>query len=205
VKKRLITLLLATATSCAAFAQSDATVSRLGDLQAGGGYSMTEPDYGPTNLTGFNIYSTFDFRSHLGIEADFRDTSAHNASLIYERTYEIGPRYFYHFGRFSPYAKVLIGRGVFNYPPDCLDKTTYLRTSCTSPNVDPATTGSAANLAYNMYALGAGMDIAVRHQINVRIDYEYQRWLSFQTSQLTPQVFSIGVAYHFGSGKLSIR
>ncbi|MEO6922923.1 MAG: porin family protein [Bryocella sp.] len=189
-----------------AMAQRDATTSRAGDLQVGGGFSIAQPDYGPSNLQGFNLYTTFDFRDWLGVEASFHNTTAGDGTKIYERTYEIGPRVVYQLSRsLRPYAKVLVGRGVFNYPPDCLDKTTHQQTSCGSPNVDPSTTGASANLAYNEFAMGAGVDFAVHRHINIRLDYEYQHWLSFQPHGLTPQVLSIGVAYHFTSGDLSIR
>ena len=36
---------------------------------------------------------------------------------IYERTYEVGPRYVLHYGPLAPYAKFMIGQGVFNFPP----------------------------------------------------------------------------------------
>jgi opacity protein-like surface antigen len=205
LKKALLILALVAANACAAFAQSDSTISRAGDLQLGGGFSSIKPDYGTKTLSGFNIYATFDFKSWLGIEADFHHASEHDSSLLYERTYEIGPRFFRRYGRFTPYAKALIGRGVFNYPPRCLDKTTFQVTSCTSPNVDPDTTGSAANLAYNMFALGGGVDVRIAPRINARADYEYQDWSSFTPNGLSPQVYSFGVAYHFGGGNLSSR
>jgi opacity protein-like surface antigen len=203
--KALLLLTLIAAGSCAAFAQSDAPITRAGDLQVGAGYTFVKPDYGTANLAGFNIYASFDFKSWLGVEADFHNASTGNATHIYERTYEIGPRFIHRYGRFTPYAKFLIGRGVFNYPPDCLDKTTFQHTSCNSPNVDPSTTGAAANLAYNMYALGGGVDVRATRRINVRFDYEYQTWLSFAAHNLSPQAVSIGAAYHFGGGNLSIR
>jgi opacity protein-like surface antigen len=203
--KALLFLALVVAGSGAAFAQSDAPVTRIGDLQLGAGYSSVKGDYGTKNLSGFNIYASFDFKSWLGIEADFRDASAHDDTLIYERTYEIGPRFIHRYGRFTPYAKFLIGRGVFNYPPRCLDKTTFQPTDCHSSNVDPSTTGASANLAYNMYALGGGVDVRATRRINVRVDYEYQTWLSFAAHNLSPQAISIGAAYHFGGGNLSIR
>ena len=48
-----------------------------------------------------------------------------------------------------------------------------------------------------MYAGGAGVDFQIKHWLNARADYEYQNWFGFPTSGLTPQVFTIGVAYHF--------
>lgn len=54
-----------------------------------------------------------------------------------------------------------------------------------------------ANLAYNEYVIGGGVDFALLSRINLRADYEYQTWLSFPSNRLTPQLVSIGVAYHF--------
>jgi opacity protein-like surface antigen len=205
LRKWLIFLSLASVLVRATPAQTDPTESRAGDLQIGGGYSYAQPDYGTKNLSGFNFYGTFDFRDFLGLEANFHQVSSGDASKIYERTYEVGPRLVRHFGRYGPYAKLLLGRGVFNYPPDCLDKTTFLPTSCSSSNVDPSTTGAAANLAYNEIAAGFGVDIDITRRINARLDYEYQDWLGFTPNGLTPQVYSVGVAYHFGGGYLSVR
>ena len=33
------------------------------------------------------------------------------------------------------------------------------------------------------------------------IDYEYQHWFGFQQNSLTPQLITVGVAYHFPPGK----
>jgi len=96
-----------------------------------------------------------------------------------QRTYEIGPRYVLRHDRWAPYAKVMYGRGVFNYPP---------------VNGDPKI-GPAANLAYNIIAIGGGVDYHVIPTFNVRAEYEYQQWLSFPPNGLTPKIFSIGVAY----------
>ena len=68
----------------------------------------------------------------------------------------------------------MIGRGVFNYPA-------YYH----------------ANLAYNMYAPGAGVDVRIKSYLNVRGDFEYQQWPSFPPNGLSPAVLSIGAAYHF--------
>jgi hypothetical protein len=95
----------------------------------------------------------------------------------YERTYEIGPRYVLHLGRFRPYAKGLFGRGVFNYP-----------------KVGP---GLGGNVAYNVAAGGGGVDYLLTRSINLRVDYEYQHWLGFPPHGLTPAILEIGAAYRF--------
>ena len=180
MKKLVFALTLLSAGSCAAFAQGNSTISRIGDLQLGGGYTSASSDYLNPRIKGYAFYGDFDFFHHLGVEADFHQVGD-SPSKVYERTYEVGVRYVRHYGRLGPYAKFMIGRGVFNYPEN------------------------EANLAYNMYGLGGGMDIAILPRINIRGDYEYQSWSSFKPNGLTPQLITIGVAYHFSSGKLSVR
>jgi opacity protein-like surface antigen len=57
--------------------------------------------------------------------------------------------------------------------------------------------GPIANLAYNIFAIGAGVDYHVLPGLNVRAEYEYQQWLSFPPNGLTPKIFSVGAAYRF--------
>lgn len=164
------------------FAQTIPTASRVGDLQVGGTFNLARPDYTQHTFKGVGFYSTFDFRNHFGVEAEFhhlRDPDS--AEGIYERTYEIGPRYVMHFGRLSPYAKLMFGRGVFNFPPSRRDPTG----------------GPAANLAYNLWAGGFGADYRVRSSVNIRADYELQQWYGFPPNGLSPRVFGLGFAYHF--------
>ena len=68
------------------------------------------------------------------------------------------------------------GRGVFNFTVD---------------------TVTVANLAYNMIAIGGGTDYSLTRSINLRGDFEYQKWFSFPPNGLSPTVFSFGGAYHF--------
>lgn len=157
------------------------TASRLGDLQLGGGVSFGNSNYetylvgkGET-LLGFNLYGSLDLPRHVGAEINFRQTIPTYGKDVYERTYEIGGRYVYQFGRLKPYAKGMYGRGVFNYPNDI------------------------ANLAYNLVALGGGADYEILRSVNVRAEYEYQHWFGFPLHSLQPNIVTIGVAYHFSS------
>ena len=54
-----------------------------------------------------------------------------------------------------------------------------------------------ANLAYNMFALGGGLDYKIKSYITVRGDFEFQHWSGFPPNGLTPMVGTVGVAYHF--------
>ena len=157
-------------------AQSVATAKRRADLQVGIGFDIASSDYIANKIKGFSFYTTLDLTNHFGGEFVIHQVNSNTGDQLYERTYEIGPRYHRTYGRFSPYIKAMYGRGVFNFP------------------------NSVANLAYNMFAIGAGTDVRVTRYLNVRGDYEYQDWRSFPPNGLTPQVVTIGVAYHFPGG-----
>jgi len=162
----------------AVHAQSVYTASRRADLQAGGGYSIAKPDSTTGKFKGFHLYFDLDFRHHLGIEGEFHKVNQDDPGKEYEKTYEIGPRYSrqYKDGLFRPYIKGMYGRGVYNFKDD------------------------VANIAYNIVAVGGGLDIRATRRINVRVfDYEYQQWFGYPPHGISPQVASFGVAYHFGS------
>ena len=154
------------------FSQARSTAARSADLQVGVGFVYDKSDYTDT-LKGGAVYATLDLTNHLGGEFVIHQAKSSNGDSLYERSYEIGPRYFRHYGVFAPYVKAMYGRGVFNFP------------------------SNVANLAYNMFAFGVGADVRVLRFLNVRADYEYQDWLSFPPRGLKPQVLTFGVAYHF--------
>jgi opacity protein-like surface antigen len=164
-------------------AQATPTAETPGVLQIGAMFNIAAPDYRPQKFYGYGFYTTFDFKYHIGFEGEFHQINdTDSAEGIYERTYEIGPRYVLHHDRFDPYAKIMYGRGVFNYPL-MLDETGHV--------------SQTANIAYNIAAIGAGLDYRVVPAMNVRVDYEYQDWFSFPPNGLTPMILSVGVAYHF--------
>jgi opacity protein-like surface antigen len=163
-----------------AFAQASPTASRRGDLQIGGGLSNANTDYLPTRANGGTAYVDFDFYHNFGIEGEFSliKDDAYNFS---EKTFEVGARYSRVYrDRFVPHGKVMYGRGVFNYAPN-----------------------QTANATYNLFSAGAGVDYRVLSRLNVRAEFEYQKWLSFPPNGLGPAIITIGAAYHFPVGKLS--
>jgi Outer membrane protein beta-barrel domain len=163
-------------------AQAIPTASAQGILQIGGVFDYANSDYDSVKFKGYGFYTTFDFRYHVGIEGEFHQINdPDSARGVYERTYEIGPRYVMHYGRYRPYGKIMYGRGVFNYP--------------NLPG-DPSP-GPTANLAYNLAAIGVGLDYIVIPAMNVRAEYEYQSWFGFPPNGITPQALRIGVAYRF--------
>jgi hypothetical protein len=156
------------------YAQALPAGSRLGSLKVGGGYSLANSDY-YHEFNGGAAYFNFDFLPNIGVEGEFHFVKGTNN--IYEKTYEVGGRYFRTYGKFVPYAKVMYGRGVFNYPP--------------------LGDGFQPNLAYNMVAGGIGADYKLKPWLYARADWEYQNWFGFQNSSLSPSILTIGAAYHF--------
>ena len=186
--KRLLLLLCLTGSASLLHAQASATASRPGDALLGAGYTTAASDYG-VRFTGFDAYGDFDFTQHIGVEAKFNYVAPPSPNTLYEKTYEIGARYFRTYGPLVPYARVMVGRGVFNYPP------------CSGVNTSQST--ACANLAYNMASGAIGTDVKVREWLYVRADFEFQHWFSFRGTptstpdSLAPTLFSIGAAYHF--------
>lgn len=177
LKRTLPALLCLLALPAFCHGQAKYTASRAGDLQLGGGFTSADSDYTTNRLRGFAFYGDFDLNTHYGVEVDFHQANDPNSD-IYERSYEVGGRYFRTYGNIRPYVKALYGRGVFNFPYN------------------------EANLGYNMFVGGGGVDIAVTRHINVRGDFEYQRWLTGTglSNGLSPTLFTVGVAYHFSAG-----
>lgn len=182
--RTLVVLFLFFAGSSLAYSQARATASRIADGQIGFNYINANSDYARSRFNGYGIYGDLDFHRGFGVEAEYRfinDGDPFPQTNVYQRTYQIGARYSRHYGRYQPYAKLLVGRGVQNYPYD------------------------VANLAYNIGTLGAGSDIRVTRHFNARVDYEYQHWFSFsrtgtpgtRNDSLTPTHLSAGIAYHF--------
>jgi Outer membrane protein beta-barrel domain len=155
-------------------AQSEPTALKRLDLKVGGSFATAHSDYGG-QYSGGAAYINADFLPHLGVEGEFHFVK--DSSDLYEKTYEVGGRYYRTYRRYVPYAKVMYGRGIFNFPalPD----------------------GFRPNLAYNLVAVGIGVDYKMRRFLYVRGDWEYQNWFGFQNSSLSPSILTIGAAYHF--------
>ncbi len=171
---RVLVLLSLLAATPLLHAQAAPTASRIGDLKIGGGFSTANSDY-YYRFNGGAAYVNYDFLHHFGIEGEFHFVSG--SPNLYEKTYEIGGRYFRSYGKFVPYAKGMYGRGVFNYPA--------------------LADGFQPNLAYNLAAGGVGLDYKAMTHLYARVDWEYQVWFGFQNSSLSPNILTIGAAYHF--------
>jgi hypothetical protein len=161
-------------------AQAAATATQAGSAQLGLAYSYARPDYGGTNIQGYTVYGNFNFTRHWGVEGNVHQLSLITPSDIEENSYLVGPRYTFHFRRFHPYAKGLLGFGRF--------VTDY----------DPGSHRPNVSYTYKIYAFGGGVDIPISKHVNIRaIDFEYQKWPGFEPNGLSPLVFSFGAAYRF--------
>jgi len=158
-------------------AQALPTATGKGALQVGGGYTLAMPDFGQKNIQGISGFADFDLGLHWGAEADIHYVSLVTPTDVAENSYLVGPRFIYPRGRFKLYGKGLFGAG-------------HLVIQETQDNPGFST---GLNFAY---ALGGGLDIAVKKHIVVRaIDFEYQHWNDL--TGRTPTGFTIGVAYRF--------
>jgi outer membrane protein with beta-barrel domain len=171
IKKTLVIALLALSLLSRAHSQAISAALGGAHLVGGGMFSGFSPDYGPTELYGVGAFLDLNVRGHLGLEGEARFLRFSQTYDVHEDNYELGPRFRWHYHRFEPYGKFLIGNGQFNFP------------------------FSYGHGGYLMLVPGGGLDIHY-HRFTIRaIDYEYQHWTNFQHSSLSPDGFSAGIGY----------
>ena len=160
-----------------AHAQAMPTAVSKGLFQVGGAYTTVMPDYGHKNVSGFTGFADFDFRPHIGVEAEYHYASIITPEDLGENSFFVGPRFVYPRGRFSIYGKALIGIG-----------TIVIQEVQDNPE------GGAGT--YVAYGVGGGLDVRIGKHLVVRpIDAEYQHW-NFGNG-LTPIAITVGAAYRF--------
>ena len=145
-------------------------------LSAGAVVSGNYLEYGKRWLGGAGAFVDANINWRLGIEGEADWARYRQQSDTHATTYLVGPRYqFNAVGsgyRFRPYAKFLIGDGVFNFP---------------------------FNYGYGNYfviAPGAGIDFRMNERIRIRLaDFEYQYWPSFTFGPVSNLSVSVGVKY----------
>ncbi len=119
--------------------------------------------------------STSTFTPTSGVTGEFHLVEGPHD--VYEKTYEVGGRYYRTYGKFVPFAKVMYGRGVFNFPP--------------------LGDGFHANLAYNIAAIGIGTDYKVKPGSTSAATGNIRHGSAFVNSSLTPNILTVGAAYRF--------
>jgi hypothetical protein len=152
------------------------TATSHGALQVGLGWTYAEPDYGQKAIQGVTVFGDFDFTPHIGAEAEFHYISLITPTDLGENSVLVGPRFVLPRGRYSFYAKALIGIG-----------------DIAIQEVEDNPQGGAGK--YTAYGAGIGVDYRATKHIVVRGDFEYQRWNYLHG--LTPTVFTVGAAYRF--------
>jgi hypothetical protein len=179
VRQIFALLILALSADIALNAQASPTATRAAFIQAGVGLSAFQPDYNPGTIKGYSIYGTFDFTSHIGLEGDIHIVNVITPGDIAQNSYLVGPRFVIARGRFHPYAKALVGIGVFTFQPVYISST-------------------SSSSSHKMYAFGGGLDVRLKRHWNVRaIDFEYQRWPGVDANGITPYGITVGTAYVF--------
>lgn len=138
-------------------------------LSAGVSASAFQVDYGKRWMGGGTGFVDANLSWRYGLEAEARSLRYNSESGVRQATYLVGPRVSFRPGGLIPYAKVLVGAGIFDYPYGYA-KGTYLV-------IDP----------------GAGLDYELTPRINLRlIDLEYQSWQNFTFGGLHPYGVSVG-------------
>ncbi len=163
--------------SAAAHSQAMPTAHRdAGEIRAGLAYTNANSDQVGKRIAGFSGYGSFGLLPHFSVEADIHLLQYLTPQDYGQRSYEAGGRFFYRYRRYEPYVKLMggIGQSIAQEP--------YVRI--------PGTPGT-----YGLFSGAIGMDVLVPKKLVVRGEYEQQVWPTFAPNNLTPSMFSIGLAY----------
>jgi hypothetical protein len=142
----------------------------------GGMFSLFEGDYGQRKIMGSAMYVDANLYRRYGLETEFRRLSYSDNPGMNQTTLVTGPRISFRSRGVVPYAKMLVGVGVFNFPYH---------------------DGRGSYLAL---VPGAGLDWNMGRKIRLRlIDVEYQDWSQFTFGPEHPYGASIGISYQIAS------
>jgi hypothetical protein len=151
------------------------------------------------------VYTGLDSGRNLsvtaGVDVAFRPASRFHPAIEYRGMFAVGKggtdsvknnlggvKVFARYGRFSPYADLLAGRG----------ETTYANGGDQVPNTLIFYTQSASNV----YSVGGGTDVFVGDHLAVKLDLQMQRYSSPVTisGHVYSETGTLGVVYvfHFG-------
>jgi hypothetical protein len=149
-------------------------------VAVGGMFSQFEADYGQRKIAGGTVYMDANAYRCYGLEAEARKLQYADNPGMNQMTFLAGPKVSFRHHGIVPYAKILIGVGVFNFPYH------YGRGD------------------YLVFAPGAGVDWNIGRKIRIRlIDVEYQDWSQFTFGPEHPYGASVGISYQiFSSGGL---
>jgi opacity protein-like surface antigen len=140
-------------------------------VAVGAGASGFQAVYGERYLGGGFIYADVHPQWRVGFEGEARFLRYHTSEQVTESNYIGGIRVLILRSHgVEPYAKFLAGMGKITLP------------------------FGNAHGSFLAYAPGAGLDVALNHNVTVRaIDFEYQHWPQFPYGSFSPYGISSGV------------
>jgi hypothetical protein len=155
-----------------------------GDIQAGVGLTFANGDYQNSalsqNIGGISLFANYGFTHSIGLQADVHLLSVYTPNDISQKSYLVGPRYTYHRGKQSIYAKLEIGRANITY---------------TEPKDTSRQNNFDNSAGFSVFAFGGGYEYRFKHHYNVYADAELQKWPNFEPTTLSPMLVTVGVAY----------
>ena len=153
-------------------AQVSASAEKGGPLlSVGGTFSGYYVGYGERKMLGPSVFIDLGSRSPFSLEGEARWINLRQTADVHDETYLAGPRFsFPTIGRFTPYAKVLVGDGEFHFPYNY------------------------AHGSYLVVAPGAGVDFHLHKRIYWRVvDFQYQYWNQFTFGSMPSYGVSSGI------------
>jgi opacity protein-like surface antigen len=140
-------------------------------VAVGAGVSGFQAVYGQRDLAGGFIYADVHPQWRVGFEGEARFLHFHTSEEVTESNYIGGIRILiFRSHGLEPYTKFLVGMGKITLP------------------------FGYAHGSFLSYAPGAGLDVALNHNVTVRaIDFEYQHWPQFPYGSFSPYGISSGI------------
>jgi hypothetical protein len=139
-------------------------------IAVGAGGAFFNSNYGQRWVSGYSIYADINRDFRYGAEFRAQSLRFNQEQGIRETSYLLGPRMSFPHKGWVPYARVLLGGGIFNAPY------TY------------------AEGSYFVVAPGGGVDY-VHGRFRYRIaDIEYQAWPNFTFGELHPWGYNTGIS-----------
>lgn len=129
--------------------------------------------YGGRKMAGVSTFVDLDTPRHWGVEAEARWLVFNRTAGVQDATYLVGPRYYFNLGkRLQPYAKGLVGPGLFTFE------------------------NNSSRGTYLVVAAGGGVEYHITRRFHLRLaDIEYQDWPQFPTGAMSTVGVSTGFRY----------
>ncbi|MGB7549918.1 MAG: outer membrane beta-barrel protein [Terracidiphilus sp.] len=143
-------------------------------LSVGDSVSGFYLQYGARKMGGLSTFVDVDTMRHWGVEAEARWLVFNRTAGVQDATFLVGPRYYFNIvgRRFQPYAKGLVGPGLFTFE------------------------NNSSQGTYLVVAAGGGVEYHITRRLQIRLaDIEYQDWPQFPTGAMSTVGVSTGFRY----------